>query len=364
MDPSAQWSHVADRVKARIGEVIDSGRFILGPLVREAEADLSARVGATHGVGVANGTDALVIALRALGLEPGDEVICPAYTFYATAEAIVQAGCVPVFADISPDTLCIDPEAVSAAIGPRTRAVMPVHIFGHPAAMPALRAICERHDLFLVEDAAQAFGAALDGAPCGSLGDVATFSFFPTKNLPAFGDGGMIVTSDAGIEERARILRFHGSRDKVTFEQIGFNSRLDELQAAVVLELAPLVDGWNAQRADVARRYDELGLGELVELPAVAPGARHIYHLFVVRSPRRDEIAAVLRERGVAAAVYYSTPLHLQPVFAHLGYREGSLPVTEQAGREGLALPMFPTLTAAQQSEVVDAVRAASAVPA
>jgi dTDP-4-amino-4,6-dideoxygalactose transaminase len=364
MDPSAQLAAVADRVKARIGEVVDSGRFILGPLVREVEIDLAARAGAAYGVGVANGTDALVIALRALGLEPGDEVICPAYTFYATAEAIAAAGCVPVFVDVLADTLCLDPDAVSAAIGPRTRAVMPVHLFGHPADNPALHAICQKHGLFLVEDAAQAFGASLDGAPCGSVGDAATFSFFPTKNLPAFGDGGMIVTSDAGVEERARILRFHGSRDKVTFEQIGFNSRLDEMQAAVLLELAPLVEGWNEQRADVAHRYAELGLGELVELPTVAPGARHIYHLYMVRSPRRDEIAAALRERGVAAAVYYSTPLHLQPVFAHLGYREGSLPVTEQAGREGLALPMFPTLTAAQQSEVVDAVRATSAVHA
>ncbi len=364
MDPSAQWAAVADRVKSRIGEVIDSGRFILGPLVREAEVDLAARVGAAHGVGVANGTDALVIALQALGLEPGDEVICPAYTFYATAEAIVQAGGVPVFADVREDTLCLDPEAAEAAVGPRTRALLPVHLFGHPADVPALRAICDRHGLFLVEDAAQAFGASLGGTPCGAFGDAATFSFFPTKNLPAFGDGGLIATSDAGVEERARILRFHGSKDKVVFEQIGFNSRLDELQAAVLLELAPLVDGWNLQRAGVAARYAELGLGEAVELPYAAPGATHIYHLYVVRTPRRDELVDALRERGVGAAVYYGHPLHLQPVFAHLGYREGSLPVTERAAREGLALPMFPTLGASQQAEVVDAVRAASAVTA
>jgi dTDP-4-amino-4,6-dideoxygalactose transaminase len=239
---------------------------------------------------------------------------------------------------------------------------MPVHLFGHPADMPALGAIAARHDLFVVEDAAQAFGATLGGTSCGAFGDAATFSFFPTKNLPAFGDGGLIVTSDAGVEERARILRFHGSKDKVTFERIGFNSRLDELQAAVLLELAPLVDGWNAQRAEAAARYEALGLGELMELPAVAPGARHIYHLYLARSPRRDELAAALAARGVAAAVYYKRPLHLQPVFEHLGYREGSLPVTEQAGREGLALPMFPTIAEAQQAEVVDAVRAASAV--
>jgi dTDP-4-amino-4,6-dideoxygalactose transaminase len=362
MDPSAQWATVKDRVKSRIGEVVDSGRFILGPLVSEAEKSLSARVGAAHGIGVANGTDALVIALQALGLEPGDEVICPAYTFYATAEAIAQAGGVPVFADIRPDTLCLDPDAVAAAVTPRTRAVMPVHLFGHPADVPALRAICDRHGLFLVEDAAQAFGASLGDTRCGACGDAATFSFFPTKNLPSFGDGGMITTSDAGVDERARVLRFHGSKDKVTFERIGFNSRLDEMQAAVLLELAPLVDGWNRSRIDVAARYGELGLGDHVELPFVAPGATHIYHLYMVRTPQRDALAASLRERGVAAAVYYARPLHLQPVFEHLGYREGSLPVTEQAGREGLALPMFPTLAEEQQAEVVDAVRAANVV--
>jgi dTDP-4-amino-4,6-dideoxygalactose transaminase len=362
MDPSAQWAAVADRVKARIGEVVDSGRFILGPLVREAEQTLSARVGARHGIGVANGTDAIVIALQALGLEPGDEVICPAYTFFATAEAIVQAGGVPVFADVRADTLCLDPDAAAAAVSPRTRALLPVHLFGHPADMPALRAICDRHGLFLLEDAAQAFGAALGGTRCGAFGDAATFSFFPTKNLPAFGDGGLITTSDAAVDERARLLRFHGSRDKVTFERIGFNSRLDELQAAVLLELAPLVDGWNQARAEVAARYAGLGLGELVDPPSVAPGATHIYHLYVVRSPQRDLLAEELVRRGVGAAVYYGHPLHLQPVFADLGYREGSLPVTEQAAREGLALPMFPTLGADQQAEVVDAVRASSSV--
>jgi dTDP-4-amino-4,6-dideoxygalactose transaminase len=362
MDPSAQWAAVKDRVKTRIGEVVDSGRFILGPLVTEVERDLSSRVGAAHGVGVANGTDALVIALQALGLAQGDEVICPAYTFYATAEAIVQAGGVPVFADVRADTLCLDPDAAAAAVTPRTRAIMPVHLFGHPADGPALRAVCERHGLFLVEDAAQAFGASLGGTRCGAFGDAATFSFFPTKNLPAFGDGGLITTSDADVADAARVLRFHGSKDKVTFERIGFNSRLDELQAAVLLELAPLVDGWNQHRIDAAARYAELGLGELVDLPSVAPAATHIYHLYMVRTPQRDALAASLQGRGIGAAVYYARPLHLQPVFEHLGYREGSLPVTEQAGREGLALPMFPTLAADQQTEVVDAVRASSAV--
>jgi dTDP-4-amino-4,6-dideoxygalactose transaminase len=228
--------------------------------------------------------------------------------------------------------------------------------------MPQLAAICAKHGLALLEDAAQAYGASLGGVRCGALGDAATFSFFPTKNLPAFGDGGLITTSDAAVAEAARILRFHGSKDKVTFERVGFNSRLDELQAAVLLELVPLVDDWNQRRIEAAARYAELGLGELLELPEVAPGATHIYHLYMARTPQRDALVESLRERGVGAAVYYGHPLHLQPVFEHLGYRPGSLPVTEQAAREGLALPMFPTLAAEQQAEVVDAVRASAAV--
>ena len=335
MDPSAQWAPIADRVKARIGEVVDSGRFILGPLVREAEAELARRVGAAHGVGVANGTDALVIALQAIGLEPGDEVICPAYTFYATAEAIVQAGGVPVFADVAPTRCASTPRPSRRRSRRAPAACCRCTCSGtRPPCRRCARSPA-RHGLFVLEDAAQAFGSSLGGAPVGSLGDAATFSFFPTKNLPAFGDGGLITTSDAGIEERSRVLRFHGSKDKVTFERVGFNSRLDELQAAVLLELAPHVDAWNDARIAAAERYATLGLGELMELPTVAPGARHIYHLYVARTPQRDELAAALKERGVAAAVYYGHPLHLQPVFEHLGYREGSLPVTEQAAREG-----------------------------
>jgi dTDP-4-amino-4,6-dideoxygalactose transaminase len=360
MDPRSQYAAVVDDLVREMAAVVEDGRFVLGPRVREAEQVLSQAVGAAHGVGVANGTDALVIALQALGLERGDEVVCPAFTFYASAEAIAQAGGVPVFADIDPRTLCLDPAAVEAAITPRTRGVMLVHLFGHPGDVDALRAICDRHDLFLLEDAAQAYGAALGGRRCGSLGDAATFSFYPTKNLPCFGDGGLITTSDAAVAEAARILRFHGSKDKRTFERIGFNSRLDELQAAVLLTLAPLVDGWNDGRIEAAARYEQLGLSSLVRTPAVAEGARHIYHLYVCRSERRDVLHAELGARGIGSGVYYDVPLHLQPAFAHLGYRAGSLPETERAGRESLALPMFPTLDEARQREVVDAVRAAS----
>jgi dTDP-4-amino-4,6-dideoxygalactose transaminase len=362
MDPHSQYGAVREQIARALGEVIDSGRFILGPRVREVEETFAADVGAAHGIGVANGTDALLIALRALGVEPGDEVICPSFTFYSTAESIAAIGAVPVFADVEDETYNLDPAAVEAAITPRTRAVMPVHLFGHPAPMEPLGKICRRHGLALLEDAAQAYGAALDGVRCGALGDAATFSFFPTKNLPCFGDGGLITTSSAEVERISRVLRFHGSEDKVTFTEIGYNSRLDELQAAILLQLQPLVEGWNDGRIAAAARYEELGLGEHVVTPAVAPGARHIYHLYMVRTPDRDRLRAGLTEAGIASGVYYTKPLHLQPVFAHLGHAEGSLPVTERCARECLALPMFPTLAEAAQREVVEAVAALSPI--
>jgi dTDP-4-amino-4,6-dideoxygalactose transaminase len=351
-------------VLAAITGVVESTRFILGPKVEEAEQALAGYVGAPHGVGVGNGTDALVIALRALGVERGDEVICPAFTFYATAEAIANVGATPVFADIEPATFCLDPEAVEAAVTERTRAVVGVDLFGHPFDAPRLRAVCERHGLALLEDAAQAIGASLGGERCGTFGDAATFSFFPTKNLPCFGDGGLVTTASAEVADVVRKLRFHGSRDKQTFELVGYNSRLDAMQAAILLELLPLLDGWNEARIAVARRYAELGLGDAVTLPPVADGARHVYHLFACRSGRRNALLAQLGERGIEARGYYATPLHLQPVFAHLGYREGSLPETERAGRENLCLPLFTTLDEARQRAVVEAVRAASAAAA
>ncbi len=358
MDPHSQYDGVREQIARAIGDVIASGRYILGPRVAEAEKALAAHTGAAHGIGVANGTDALVIALRALGVGPGDEVICPSYTFYSTAESIAAIGAIPVFADIEDETYNLDPGAVEAAITRRTRAVVPVHLFGHPADMGPLTAIAKRHGVAILEDAAQAFGASLGGVPCGALGDAATFSFFPTKNLPCFGDGGLITTGSAEVDRMCRVLRFHGSEDKKTFTHVGYNSRLDELQAAILLELLPLVDGWNDGRIAAAARYAELGLGEHVVLPAVADGARHIYHLYVVRSGERERLIAGLAAAGVGSATYYTTPLHLQPVFAHLGYAEGSLPVTERCARECLALPMSPTLAEAQQHEVVNAVSA------
>ena len=360
MDIHGQYAELLPDIKAAVGEVIDSGRFILGPQVRGFEEEMAAQLGTAHAVGVANGTDALLLALEAVGVGAGDEVITTPYTFFATAEAIARVGAVPVFVDIRPDTLNLDPDAVEAAITDRTRAIMVVHLFGQPVDLPAFRELADRNGLALIEDSAQAFGAAHEGRAAGSVGDISTFSFFPTKNLPALGDGGAVATSNADLAERVRLLRFHGSRDKRTFEQIGVNSRLDEIQAAVLRLFLPHLDGWNDSRRAAAARYAELGLGELVELPAEAPGARHIYHLYVVRSARRETLVRSLRDAGIGSSVYYDIPLHLQPVFSHLGYRPGQLPVAEKAAREGLALPMFVTLTEGQQREVVEAVRAAT----
>lgn len=354
MDVRAQYGPLRAEIDAAIADVLDTGRFILGPNVAALEDEIGQELGGRHCVGVANGTDALVIALNALDVGPGDEVITTPYTFYATAEAIARMGATPVFVDVHPDDFCIDPAQVEARITPRTKALLPVHIFGHPADMPALQAVADRHGLPIIEDAAQAYGASLDGTPVGALGDIATFSFFPTKNLPGIGDGGMVVCKDAETAARVKRLRFHGSKDKVVFEEVGYNSRLDDLQAAVIRIFLTRVHTWNDGRRAAAAAYAEAGLGEHLGLPAERDGARHIYHLYMARCGDRDAVQKALSDGGVANAVYYGIPMHLQPVFAHLGYREGDLPVAEEAARTALALPMHPHLTADQAAHVAD----------
>ena len=352
VDVRAQYAPLLDEVKQRIAEVLDAGVFILGPNVKAFEEEAAAYLGVPRAVGVANGTDAIVLVLDALGIGPGDEVICPSFTFYATAEAIARSGATPVFADIDPATLNLDPEDAVARITPRTRAIMPVHLFGRPAPLAQLAEL----GLPLIEDAAQAFGAP----GVARVGVASTFSFFPTKNLFALGDGGLVAATDEELADRVRLLRFHGSRDKVTFEYVGTNSRLDELQAAVLRLFLTRLDGWNAARREAAARYAELGLGEACELPPDDPG--HVFHMYVVRTPERDCIAAALREAGIAHASYYVTPLHLQPALRYLGYEEGSLPETERAARENLALPLWAGIDAATQERVVAVVREAATV--
>lgn len=319
-----------------IDRVARSGRYILGPEVEAFEAEFAAYLGVRHCIGVANGTDALTIALRALGVGPGDEVVMPSFTFYATAEAAIVMGATPVFCDIDPDTFCVTPETVKAALTSRTKAIVPVHLFGNVAPVPQLREL----GVPVLEDAAQAAGAALGGVKAGALGDAATFSFFPAKNLPCLGDGGALATDDDRVAERARLLRFHGSTDKQTFTEVGYNSRLDEMQAAVLRVLLPELDGWNERRRAAAATYERLGLGEHVRLPATIDGAEHVYHLYVVRA-----------ERLPIGRGYYRVPVHRQPAIAS----DADLSGTDEAARTNHALPMGIDLTEEQIREVVAA---------
>ena len=353
-DVKAQYEPLIPELLERFRDVLDSSEFILGPNVKAFEREAADYLGLPQAIGVANGTDAIVLVLDAMGIGPGDEVICPAFTFYATAEGIVRRGATPVFADIDPATMNLDPADVAERITPRTKAILAVHLFGRPA---PLRELAEL-GVPIVEDAAQAFGSPA----VGRTGVAATFSFYPSKNLFALGDGGLVGVTDEALGERVRLLRFHGSRDKLDFELVGYNSRLDELQAAALRLFLPRLDAWTQLRREAAGRYAELGLGELCDLPPDEPG--HVYHLFVCRSPERDRIRAALQEAEIGTGVYYATPLHLQPALRFLGYEAGSLPETERTAQENFSVPMWPGIDAATQERVVDAVREASAVAA
>jgi len=352
VDVKAQYEPLLPRVREAIEAVLASGEFILGPNVAAFEREAAAYLGVRDAVGVANGTDALVLVLDALGVGPGDEVICPSFTFYATAEAIARRGATPVFADVEAATMNLDPEDVAARITPRTKAVIAVHLFGRPAPLAQLTEL----GVPVIEDAAQAFGSA----EIGRSGVASTFSFYPTKNLFCFGDGGLVSTDDEELAERVRRLRFHGSRDKVDFELIGYNSRLDEVQAAVLRVFLERLDEWVAQRRESAARYAELGLGSACELPEDEPG--HVYHLFVCRSPERERIRGALKAEGIGSAVYYATPLHRQAPFAHLDSDAGSLPVTEQLAQDNFSVPLWAGISAEQQERVVSVVQTAAPV--
>jgi dTDP-4-amino-4,6-dideoxygalactose transaminase len=352
VDVKAQYEPLLPRIREAIDGVLASADFILGPNVAAFEREAAEYLGAREAIGVANGTDALVLVLDALGIGPGDAVICPAFTFYATAEAIARRGATPVFADVDPATMNLDPEEVAARIGPRTKAILAVHLFGRPAPIAELAQL----GVPVIEDAAQAFGSP----EIGHTGIASTFSFYPTKNLFALGDGGLVSTEDPELAERVRMLRFHGSRDKVDFQLLGYNSRLDELQAAVLRIFLRELDSWIVQRREAAARYSELGLGNACDLPEDEPG--HAYHLFVCRSPERDRIRAALKEADIASAVYYTTPLHLQPALSYLGYSAGSLPVTEQLARDNFSVPLWAGIDAPTQERVVSVVQEAAPV--
>ena len=354
IDVKAQYAPLLPRVREAIDAVLESGTFILGPNVAAFEEEAARYLGVPATIGVANGTDALVLALDAMDVGVGDEVVCPSFTFYATAEAIARRGATPVFADIDAATLNLDPEDVAARVTARTRAIVPVHLFGRPAPLAELAQL----GVPLLEDAAQAFGSPA----IGRTGVASTFSFFPTKNLFGLGDGGLVAVTDEDLGERIRMLRFHGSKAKKTFEYVGYNSRLDEIQAAVLRVFLEQLDEWTRLRREAAARYAELGLGELVELPEDEPG--HVYHLFVCRSPERERIRHALSEAGIGNAQYYLPPLHLQPALAYLGHGPGDLPETERAAAENFSIPLWAGITAEVQERVVDAVRVALGVPA
>jgi dTDP-3-amino-3,4,6-trideoxy-alpha-D-glucose transaminase len=344
-------------IKEAVLSVLEEGRFILGPEVQAFESEFAAACGSNHSVGVANGTDAIELALRAMGVGPGDEVVVPSFTFYASAEAIPPTGATPVFCDVDPDTGCITAETVEAVLTPRTKAIIAVDLFGNIAPIPLIAKL----GIPILEDAAQAAGSTLCEQPAGSLGEAASFSFFPSKNLGCFGDGGSVVTSDDGIAESVRTLRFHGSRDKRSFEFIGRNSRLDEIQAAVLRVMLPSLDEWAAGRRRAAADYLAAGIDEYVKPMEAVAGVEPAWHLFVVRHERADDLAAALAGMGVEARGYYRTPVHRQPAMAQWG--EGvELPATDLLARTNLAIPISPVTDRSTIEQVVAAV--ASAVEA
>ncbi|HEY1775106.1 MAG TPA: DegT/DnrJ/EryC1/StrS family aminotransferase [Solirubrobacteraceae bacterium] len=335
-------------IRTAIDRVIEGGRFILGPEVAAFEREFADHIGAGHAIGVGNGTDAITIALRAMEVGPGDEVVVPSFTFYATAEAIPHTGATPVFCDVDPDTMCVSAETVAAALTPKTKAVLAVHLFGNLAPIAEIEAL----GVPVLEDAAQAAGSTTaDGRRAGSLGTAATFSFYPSKNLAAFGDGGAITTDDAEIAQRVRLLRHHGSVDKEHFELLGYNSRLDAIQAAILRVQLPHLDAWAAGRRAAAARYTAAGLGGLVTLPALAGGCHPAWHLYVVRHERADELLAALGARGIEARSYYRVPLHRQASLR----ADVALPHTDEAARTNLAIPISPVLPDEAVEQVVAA---------
>ncbi len=357
VDLKAQYQSIRPLVNAAIRRVIKRSTFILGPEAAQFEQAFAQYVGAKRAVGVASGTAALQLALLACGIGQGDEVITTAFTFVATAETISHTGAKPVFVDIDPRTYNLDPNRVEAALTPRTRAIVPVHLYGQPAEMESLLDIARRHDLWLIEDAAQAHGAAYQGRRCGSIGHLACFSFYPAKNLGAYGDGGAVTGNDENLLAKVCKLRDHGRTSKYQHDELGYGERLDALQAAVLGVKLSYLDEWNEARRGNAKLYTKLLEDSEVVTPVEAPDTHHVYHLFVVRTPRRDALVAHLQAHGIEVGIHYPLPLHRQPVYLKLGYADVVLPEAERAASEVLSLPMYPELTMEQVGYVVERVK-------
>lgn len=353
VDLKKQFNDIKDEVFEMLTEILESSQYILGPKVLELEKKIAEYHGVTEAVGVASGTDALHLSIEALGIGEGDEVITTPFTFFATAEAILYTGATPVFVDIEPETMNIDPGKIEAAVTKRTKAVLPVHIFGHPADMKKIASVAKKHKLKIIEDCAQSFGASVHGKRTGSLGDAGCFSFYPSKNLGSFGDGGMVVLNDPSVAADIRKLRNHGSKGSYRHESVGFNSRLDEIQAGVLLVKMKRIDAYNNKRRQKAALYGEL-LSAKVERPVERPGCTHVYHQYTIRSSRRDEIQMRLRENNISSVVYYPTPLHIQEAVNFLGYRKGDFPVAEETSERVLSLPMYPELEETSIARIAD----------
>ena len=365
LDLQGQYRPLRDEILAAVARVCDSQRFIGGPEVDEFEREIARHLGVPHAVGLSSGTDALLVALMALGIGPGDEVIVPTFSFFATAGCVSRAGATPVLVDIDPVTFNIDPAAAAAAVTSRTRAIIPVHLYGQCADMDPLLALASERGIAVIEDAAQAIGSGYKGRPAGGMGTAGCFSFFPSKNLGAFGDAGLLATADDRVAHEVRLLRNHGAEPKYFHTRIGGNFRLDALQAAVLRVKLPHLDRWTAMRQTNADRYNRLfresAAAARVTVPARAPDRNHIFNQYVIRVPQRDAVRARLDAAGIGTEVYYPVPFHLQECFAALGHRRGDFPHAEAAAAETLALPIYGELTEAQQRTVVDAVAEACA---
>ncbi|MCF6096385.1 DegT/DnrJ/EryC1/StrS family aminotransferase [Thermovorax subterraneus] len=360
LDLKAQYQEIKQEIKKEIEEVLESGQYILGPKEKQFEREIAEYLGVKHAIGVANGTDALIISLDALGIGPGDEVITTPFTFFASAECISRVGAKPVFADISfEDNLNIDTEKIEEKITEKTKAIIPVHIFGCPCNMDEIIEIAKRYDLFIVEDACQAIGAEYKGKKVGAIGDIGCFSFFPTKNLGGYGDGGLVVTNNDELAEKIKRLRVHGSTKKYYHSQIGYNSRLDEMQAAILKVKLKYIDQWNEKRIERARLYNE----KLKDLPIILPKIyredykKHVFHLYTILTQKRDELKKYLEQKGIPTGIYYPLPLHLQEVYKDLGYKRGDLPNAEEACERALSLPLYPELKEGQVEYVAKTVR-------
>jgi dTDP-4-amino-4,6-dideoxygalactose transaminase len=362
LDLAAQYAPIRDAVVEAVTRIVDTQRFILGPEVEAFEAEVAAYLGARHAIGVTSGTDALLVAMMALDVGPGAEVIVPTYSFFATAGCVSRLGATPVLVDIDPETYNLDVDAVRRAITPRTRAIVPVHLYGQAAEMNPLLAVAREHGLRVIEDAAQALGATYGGRCLGTLGDAGCFSFYPSKNLGAAGDAGLVTVDDDELAARVRKLRVHGAQRTYHHEEVGGNFRLAAIQAAVLRIKLPHLEAWTEARQRNADRYRALFAERApaapIQLPIARPDRRHIYNQFVIRAERRDALRDHLRAHGVGCEIYYPVPFHLQPCFAYLGVPAGALPESERAAAETLALPIYSELTEAQQRHVVDAVAA------